>query len=156
MFFDGDQAGGGRMPPNLVVYENEEEYRLHYERVYCRQAYYTFDGLRVYFPEYQFDHAFFESANRQKRDKSTFSVQRAQRIDWIKAAIADAKAELYEGWDRDRKKYVQNRRVVLIFGNYVVILRMQKKGRSAVFVTAYVADNATITKIRTGPKWSRV
>ena len=73
MYFGGIQVEVGRMPPPLVHYANEAEYRQHYERCYCHVVIHTFDGLRVYFPKQQFEDAFFESANRQARDKSVFS-----------------------------------------------------------------------------------
>lgn len=34
--------------PPLVHYETPTEYRLHYERIYCRGNIQTFDGVRVY------------------------------------------------------------------------------------------------------------
>ncbi|MFZ1708760.1 MAG: hypothetical protein WAW20_09210 [Anaerolineae bacterium] len=141
------------MPPTLVHYATEAEYRAHYERCYCRVVIHTLDGLRVYFPRQQFDDAFFESANRRARDKSIFSLTRAERIDWIRAAIEDPAAELYLGWDRDKKVIAHGRRITLVFGNYVVVLQVSNKGNQATFVTAYVASPDTIRKIRSNPRW---
>lgn len=141
------------MPPALVYYTSEQEYRDHYERCYCSAVIYTFDGLRVYFPRHQFDDAFFESANRRVRDKSLLSQQRAERIDWIRAALENPGAELFAGWDRDRKRINRVRRVALVWNDYVVILNIQGKKRKAVFVTAYIADARTVAKIRNGPRW---
>ncbi len=141
------------MPPALVHYTTEAEYRAHYERCYCRSVIHTFDGLRVYFPRQQFDDAFFESAYRKARDKSVFSPARAERIDWIRAAIEDPAAELYQGWDRDRKVIAHGRRIALVFGNYVVILQVYNKRGSATFITAYVVGPDTIRKIRSNPRW---
>lgn len=141
------------MPPPLVHYTTEKEYRDHYERSYCRAVINTFDGLRVYFPRQQFDDAFFESANRRARDKSVFSLARAERIDWIRAALEDPKAELYQGWDRDRKVIDRDRRITLVYGNYVVVLLIRRNRNAATFITAYVADASTIQKIRGGPRW---
>ncbi len=70
------------MPPALVYYATEVEYRAHYERCYCRSVIHTFDGLQVYFPRQQFDDAFFESADRKARDKSVFSLERAAATRW--------------------------------------------------------------------------
>jgi hypothetical protein len=141
------------MPPALVHYATEAEYRAHYERCYCHAVIHTFDGLRVFFPKQQFDDAFFESANRKARDKSVFSLERAERIDWIRAAIEDPTAELYRGWDRDKKVIAYDRRITLVFGNYVVILQVYSKGNKATFITAYVASPDTIRKIRNNPRW---
>jgi hypothetical protein len=141
------------MPPDLVYYGTVDEYRAHYERCYCQSMIYTFDGIRVFFPKQQFDDAFFESVNRKKRDKSQFSQQRAERIDWIRAALMDRTAELYVGWDREKKKTDPNRRVTLIYGNYVVILNINPTRTKATFITAYVATAITIAKIRSGDRW---
>jgi hypothetical protein len=97
--------------------------------------------------------AFFESAGRKARDKSIFSWSRAERIDWIRAAIEDPTAELYRGWDRDKKRIAHDRRITLVFGNYVVVLQVYSKGNKATFITAYVASSDTISKIRSGPRW---
>jgi hypothetical protein len=141
------------MPPALVHYSTEQEYRDYYERCYCGVKISTFDGLRVYFPKQQFDDAFFESANRRARDKSVFSLARAERIDWIRAALEDPKAELYQGWDRDRKVIDRDRRITVVYGNYVVVLLVRRNRNSATFITAYVAEANTIQKIRNSPRW---
>jgi len=141
------------MPPALVHYVTEAEYRAHYERCYCRAVIHTFDGMRVYFSKQQFDDAFFESANRKARDKSVFALERAERIDWIRAAVEDPTAELYQGWDRDRKVIVPGRRIALVFDNYVVVLQVYNERSAATFITAYVASSDTIRKIRGNPRW---
>ena len=141
------------MPPALVHYVTEAEYRAHYERCYCRAVIHTFDGMRVYFSKQQFDDAFFESANRKARDKSVFALERAARIDWIRAAVEDPTAELYQGWDRDRKVTVPGRRIALVFGNYVVVLQVYNTRSAATFITAYLASSDTIRKIRGNPRW---
>lgn len=76
-------------------------------------------------------------------------------MDWIGAALQDSTAELYAGWDRDKKMVNYNRRVTLVYGDYVVILNLNLKKSSAIFITAYIADAGTITKIRGGPKWEQ-
>jgi hypothetical protein len=82
-----------------------------------------------------------------------FSWQRAERIDWIKAALQDSSADLFVGWDRDKKAYAFKRRVCTVYGNYVVVLSVAKNKKAAIFITAYVADETTIQKIRSGPRW---
>jgi hypothetical protein len=100
-----------------VQYETEEEYREHFERVYCSNTLTTFDGIDVrFFPE-RFDHAFHEGTF-----KSGFSRERAERIDWIGAALTDEAARLYIGWDTDRRREMPNRRVCVAGANYVVII----------------------------------
>ncbi len=111
-------------------------------------------GSRVYFPKQQFDDAFYESPNRSARDKSIFSLKRAERIEWIGSSLQDKTAEIFAGWDREKKRIDQKRRVTLIYGNYVVALQVNLKKSSATFITAYVADAGTLAKIRLQPRWS--
>ena len=142
------------MPPTLVEYSGEDDYRRHFAQVYCQAQIYTFDGIRVFFKESQFDDAFFESQRRYYRDKSLFSWDRARRIDWIKAALEATDAELYVGWDRDDKKPSVERRVAVVFDSYVVIIHVNKSG-TATFITAYMPLDANLAKIRSGEIWKR-
>jgi len=138
--------------PSLVRYQTPEEYRMHYERIYCRGPITTFDGIKVRFRKDRFDHCFFEST-RRNQVKDQFSVLRAERIDWIKAALQDPNAELYVGWDRKRKRYDNSHRVSVAVESYVVVIRLSAVNE-AQFVTAYDADSAsTIGRIRRSPKW---
>lgn len=109
--------------PSLVRYEAEEEYRQHYEQIYCKGPIKTFDGITVRFDKSMFDHCFFESSRRDT-NKDTFSVKRGERIDWIKAALQDPSSEKYVGWDRKKKRYNNKRRVTIVMGNYVVIIQL--------------------------------
>jgi len=145
--------------PALVRYGDSDQYRLHYERVYCRKTIETFDGIEVTFRKSQFAHCFFESSKRDGR-KDVFSMKRAERIDWLRAALQDVNSERYVGWDKKRKRYDTSRRVTIVMGNYVVVIRLKGKKR-ADFLTAYVADTkpkagqkSTIEKIRESPKWT--
>lgn len=139
--------------PSLVVYKTPAEYRSHFDRVYCRKPIMAFDGIEVRFRKSQFEHSFYESTMRN-RVKDQFSKLRAERIDWIKAALQDPNAELYVGWDRERKRHDSSHRVTVVVNNYVVIVRL-KGLREANFVTAYVANSeVTLRKIRSSPKWN--
>lgn len=140
--------------PPLVYYQSTEEYLAHYERVYCRAPVISFDGIEVRFRKSRFRHIFFESSRRDEK-KDIFSIQRSERIDWIKAALRDSAAELYVGWDKKGRRYDPSHRVAVAVGNYVVIIRLSSP-RAAEFVTAFVADSAsTIAKIRSGPIWPK-
>ncbi len=141
------------MPPQLVNYITEAEYRQHYESMYCRRVHHTFDGFRVFFSKQQFNDAFYESANRKARDKSVFARQRAERIDWIGTALREVTSELYAGWDRDKKQINRARRVCLVYGDYVVVLQVNQAKLTAIFITAYIADQHTIESIRQNPRW---
>ena len=138
--------------PPLVCYGTVHEYRAHYEHVYCQGPITTFDGIAVRFRKNRFDHCFYEST-RRNQVKDAFSAQRAERIDWIKAALQDPNADLYVGWDGKKKRYSQSHRVVLVAGDYVVVIRLSGN-QTAQFVTAYVADSpSTLAKIKGSPKW---
>ncbi len=135
--------------PALVNYQTVLEYRRHFERVYCRGTIQTFDGIEVRFRRRQFDHCFFESIECKD---DTFSIKRAERVDWIKTVLADQNAELHLGWDNKKKRAANDRRVALVVDGYVVIIRI--RGIRADFVTAFVASSSSIEKIRTNPLWS--
>jgi len=137
----------------LLHLETQEEYKKHFIEKYCTRKINTFSGIPVKFYEDQFEHAFFASANRKKRDKSIFSTERAERMDWIENVLLDPEAESYVGWDRDKKKYNRNRKVSIISPeNYVVILNIINENQ-AKFITAYVASKTNAKKIRSAPVW---
>ncbi|MDZ7753064.1 MAG: hypothetical protein U5S82_15755 [Gammaproteobacteria bacterium] len=142
--------------PPLVHYATVGEYRSHYARVYCRGHIQTFDDIRVYFSASKFGHVFYESMARDGR-KNAFSPVRAQRIDWIKATLEHPQAALFEGWDKNARRYDATRRVAVVYEDFVVVVAMglkQDGTLKANFVTCYQADNS-IGKIRRSPTWSR-
>lgn len=141
------------MPPPLVHYDTEDGYRQHYEANYCQAMIRTFDGMPVYFPRQQFDDAFFESASRKARDKSVFSRERAERIDWIRTVLEDSDAALRMGWNRRTKRPNPRRRVAVAYGNYVVVVHVKRNRQSATFITAYVASQSTVGRILDGNAW---
>jgi len=142
------------MPPKLVTYTTEQEYKTHFERVYCQGVIYTFDSIRVRFKKSDFKHCMYESSNRNGT-KDIFSKLRSERIDWIKATLENPNADLYEGWDKKNKRYDASRRVAIVYQDYAVVIKISTKNHNqATFVTAYVADNS-ISKIRKSPKWKK-
>ncbi len=136
--------------PPAIIYSTENEYRAHFNRVYCKGPIKTFDSIDVFFKRSDFDHAFYESSKRNKV-KDQFSHPRAQRIDWIMATLQNPMAELYCGWDNKKKKSCPKRRVAVVYEEYVVVIRLINMRRGQ-FVTAYLADNS-IQKIRRNPTW---
>lgn len=136
----------------LVQYATQQEYRLHFERACCSGPIMTHDGIAVRFRKSDFDHCFFESS-RRNGVKDVFSTQRAARVDWIKAALQDPSAVLKAGWDRKKRRYDHQRRVVLVRGNYVIVLALTGK-QTADFVTAYVMDTPeSLKKLTAAPAW---
>jgi hypothetical protein len=142
------------MPP-LLNLADEAAYRGHFERSCCGGNIATHDGIRVYFRRQDFDHAFFESSGR-RGENDVFSLVRAQRMDWIVAALADPAAACFQGWDRKNKRYDARRRVAVVMQDFVVVisLSMRRDGSlKANFVTCYRAENS-IVKIRQSPRWT--
>lgn len=143
--------------PPLLNLADATAYRDYFERIYCQGVIRTFDGIEVRFRKDDFDHCCFESS-RRNNIKDLFSIKRAQRLHWIKVALEDATCERYLGWDSKRKRYDLSRRVVLVMGEYVVVIRLVGQ-RRATFVTAFVADPpdgsgqpSTIEMIRRSPR----
>src|SRR5690606_12656815 len=135
----------------------ETELRQLWRKEYCdpQNPVYTFDNIHVGFYEDMFDHAFFESANRIARDKSILSYNRLEKMLWIKDTLRDPEAMLKQGWNRDKKIYENGRRVALIKGNYVVVIRFAGLLK-AKFVTAYEVQEAkNIDTIIKSPEWIR-
>ena len=101
----------------------EEELRIIWRDEYCKEEIQTFDGVMMKFYEDMFDHIFFESNDRIEKDKSILSLNRLEKIFWIKEVLQDDKAILKKGWNTQEKKYYKDRRVAIVKGNYVVIIR---------------------------------
>ena len=142
--------------PPLLDLDSEDEYRAHFHSEYCVGPISTFDGIMVRFRRHDFEHAFFESSSPTSRD-DIFSDQsggRAERMDWIKSALSDPSADLRVGYDNKRRQKDVNRRVAIVKGNFVVIIRLTGKKRAS-FVTCFVATTWTLQKIRKSSKWPR-
>ena len=143
--------------PALLTLASPKEYRQHYQRNYCRGNIVTNDGIRVYFKPQKFDHAFYENSRGRSGAKDAFSPERAQRMDWIKATLEHPEAELFVGWNKDKKCHDDTRRVSVVYQNFVVIIELSLNKQGVLkgnFVTCYVADNS-MTKIRKAPAWNR-
>jgi len=139
--------------PPLLALADEAAYRSHFENTYCQAPIRTFDAIDVRFRKADFDHCCFES-DRRTRVKNAFSVIRAERLDWIKAALEDPAALLYVGWDNEQKCYDTGRRVCVVSGNYVVVISILRPGQAR-FITAFLADTPrTIQRIHLSPRWT--
>src|SRR5665213_3281409 len=84
---------------------SEAEMRNIWNDEYCKQNIFTFDAILVKFYSEMFDHCFYESANRQAKDKSVLSLNRLEKIYWIKDTLQDPEAFLKQGWDYKNKVY---------------------------------------------------
>lgn len=131
----------------------EDLLREMWSKEYCEVEIKTVDGIVVAFYSEMFDHCFFESANRRKKDKSILSTIRLERFYWIKEALQDPDAVLKVGWDSSKKSYDGSRRVALVKGNYVVIIHIYAE-QKARFTTAYVVEiEENLEKIMNSPDY---
>lgn len=142
-----------KLKPHLLPQgEVEIEMRKRWYEEYCIEDIETFDGVKVRFYEDMFDHCFFESKNRKEKDKSILSLNRLEKMLWIKEALKDSEAILKKGWNNKEKKYYTNRRVAIVKDNYVVIIRFTGYLK-AKLITAYEKND--IENILQGPNFEK-
>ena len=136
----------------------EAEYRAHFVTNFTRAplTFQTSQGhAPIYFAADQFDHAFFESTNRDGA-KDAFSPARAERMDDIAVVLADRNVPRHAGCDARSRSHSHTCCVSIALDDFVVIVRLgltrtgYLKGN---FVTCYVADNS-IGKILAAPEWN--
>ncbi len=139
-------------PPHLEL-DSEDEYREYFHTVYCGGPLETFDGIMVRFRKRDFGHAFFESSSAKSKD-DVFSDDRAKRMHWVKLALSDPGADIRVGYDNQLRQDDFARRVAIVKGNFVVIIRIVRD-KQAEFVTCYVATSWTMQKIKKSRKWPR-
>ncbi len=133
---------------------SELELRDLWQEEYCNAAVFTFDNLEIRFYPDMFDHAFYESQNHKQKDKSLLSLNRCEKMLWIKDTLRDPEALLKQGWLKDKKVYTNSRRVAMIKNNYVVIIQIVSQSRAR-FITAYeIEDEDNLSKFINGPNWS--
>lgn len=138
--------------PALLFLPTEVDYRIHFNNCIINSNVTTRHDIRVNFDPESFDHAFYESTNRNKV-KDVFSKTRANRMSWIIPTLNDSSANWFKGWFR--RKYDVTRAVATAYDNFVVILEFRINRSSilvAKFITCYEANNS-IRKIRSSPAW---
>ncbi|MBL8081970.1 MAG: hypothetical protein JNN26_05100 [Candidatus Obscuribacter sp.] len=143
------------MYSSLLTLPTTDEYKDLYLDEYNAKQIFTFDNIKVQFPKGKFFHLFKESSTRSKeRHKDQWSWTRLQRILWIKKALQDNSADLYEGWDDDKAAYTKERRVCRVDSNYVVVIRLVSATESQI-LTAYLVDtDRTLEIIKNSPTWT--
>lgn len=140
--------------PALLMLPDEAAYQAEYECQLCLGVVTTHDGIRVYFERHAFGHAFYVTP-MGGGTKGALCPDRSQRLTWIAPTLQTANADLYQGYDSKKKVYVPNRRVAVMWDNFVVVTQLTQRKDGALkgkFVTCYKADNS-IGKIRTSPAW---
>ncbi|MCY4006119.1 MAG: hypothetical protein OXE84_04725 [Rhodobacteraceae bacterium] len=141
--------------PPLLSLADETQYRQYFLNNFVHDNVTTHHGIRVHFKTNDFDHAFYESSQRD-RVKDRFSQDRSQRMKWINFTLSDSNADWFQGWIKLRRCYDVTRSVAVAYGDFVVVteFRANRDGEwVAKSVICYVADNR-ITKIRQSPPWS--
>lgn len=131
---------------------SEADLRQLWKEVYCETEIKTFDNVLVKLYEDMFDHVFYESADRLEKDKSILSYNRLEKMLWIKDVLMDSTAILKMGWNTKDKEYFKDRRLAIVKGNYVVIIRFTGLLK-AKLVTAY--EKTEIDNILESPDFER-
>lgn len=134
----------------------EEELRQLWSDTYCNKEslILTFDGVLVKFYDSMFDHAFYESDNWKKKDKSILSYNRCEKMLWIKDALEDPDTIIKHGWDKKTKSYSDDSRVTIVKQDYLVVIRFIKTN-VAKFITAYQnLDDDNLKLVKESPDWT--
>lgn len=142
--------------PALRTFASEADCKQYFVENYCNAEIYTHDGIKVKFHKDIFEHAFYVRVQKQwKSKKDHFSLERGERIDWIKYVLNDSTITPRQGYDKAKKRFDNSRRVAFLTpNNYVVIIQLVGK-REARFVTAFIVDSADVAnKINANPVWN--
>lgn len=89
-------------PHKMNEATREYELRQLWQLEYCNtdNPIFTHDGIEVSFYEDMFDHCFFESDQWKEKDKSILSLNRLEKMLWIKDTLSDPTALMKQGWTR--------------------------------------------------------
>jgi hypothetical protein len=143
--------------PALLNLPDEASYRAYFGRRFVQGGpIRTHDGIEVRFHKNNFDHAFFRESRRGAGIKDTFDRTRAERMEWIRAVLTDPMAEAYRRQmpDRRRPSRRTTRRIAVVpSAPYAVIIQVNRSGKTANFVTAYVPGKTALQKMRSNPRW---
>ena len=145
-------------PHKMDEVTREAQLRQIWKDEYCDKSnpVSTHDGIVVSFYEDMFDHSFFESAAWKEKDKSILSLNRLAKMLWIKDTLADETALMKQGWDKSKKKYVNNRRVNFVKDGYIVVISINKALTKARFITAFeFQDDKNKEEVKNSPDWIR-
>lgn len=141
--------------PDFLFLSTEDEYKQYFVDNYCANSpLLTWDGLPVKFYPDMFEHAFYKRATKAwKAKKVCVDFERCKRMPWINEVLQDSTIIPRQGYDKERGKNDNSRRVALVSREkYVVVIR--NEGRTWRFVTAYIIDNIdTYNKLMNAPLW---
>lgn len=141
--------------------ELKEKYRKVFVETYVRDsagneiAIFDWEGTRVRFHEYNFDHAFSESSDYRFGDgvhDLPLSEKRARCILWIKEALKADKGTV-EVRHQYRKAGKKRRVLLVVEERYVVVLEYREKIKELQFITAFIADRSSMERIKRQGGW---
>lgn len=141
--------------PELKNFKTEDECKNYFIDNYCNCEVKTHDGIVVKFYEDMFEHSFYTRTYKSwKAKKDHYSVERGERIDWIKYVLLDPTIIPRKGYDKAKGSHDNSRRVTFLTPeNYVVVINIIKP-KQGKFVTAYLVDNVdTANKLNAAPVW---
>ncbi len=142
--------------PALRKFSSEAECKQYFVDNYCNAEIYTHDGIKVNFHSDMFEHAFYvRSQKKWEANKDHFSIDRGERIDWIKYVLNDPTIIARQGYDKAKNRFDNSRRITfLVQNNYAVIIQLVSK-REGRFITAFIVDSLTVAnKINANPIWN--
>lgn len=143
------------MAPPILKLTDQAAYQQHFVKKYCAGPLTTHDGIPVFFDRHSFYHAFFDTVVHKD---DTFSVARAERMDWIEATLTDPESQRFQGYLSKIKTHDPARRVELRYENFIVVLIMgikQDGSLKAKFLTCYPVDNNRLPKVQQAPTWNK-
>lgn len=144
------------MPPPLLQLPDASAYRRHYVAACCRAAVFTNGGVRVFFRQQRFSHAFYDNWG-QGGAKRQFSKMRGERMNWIRDTLESPQTVCRQGWLAKNRAHTPARGVFHLYGDFVVIVRFSLTRSGALkgnFITCYAASDS-IGKITAAPLWDR-
>jgi len=135
-----------------------EAYRKLYLETYVKSGveYFDWNGNRVYFSARIFDHAFSEGSDYRFNPgvhDLPFSKRRARCILCIKEVLAASKGtiEVLQQFRKDSRNRMKKRRVLIVVEEkYVVVLDVRDNHREYDFISAFLADEGYLKKLRKG------
>ena len=125
--------------------ELKEKYRQVYIEEYVEKEHYDWQGNRVLFHRFTFDHAFSSSSNYRFSygdHDNFFCEKKARYILWIKEVIQATGGTIERRHEivKDSRNRVKKRRVLCVIEERFVVVLEEKEETVLEFVTLFLAD----------------
>lgn len=141
---------------SILTYTTEEEYKNHFIEIFVNNSpILTHDGIEVFFWESDFEHAFYQRSEKSwASKKSTFSLNRATKMDYILDMLNDSSLIAYQGYDKACNSHDNESRSVVLTTEMLLLVIRHAGPNKARFKTMFVIDNQiTLKKIISNPIW---